>query len=92
MIKKEYNGSSGKSTLTYVKPAKFKNYLTIGELSDYLGVGTIWLRKLERQDRIPKPSRLKITDSYSIRLYSPSQVEEIRSILATHRVGRPRKV
>lgn len=71
------------------KPEKFQDYLTIGELSLRVGRGRLWLRKLERDGRIPKAKRHK-TGQIEIRLYSPSQVEEIEQILSTMRPGQKR--
>lgn len=73
-----------------LKPRQFKNYLTLGELSAVTGKDKAWLRKLEALGRIPEGVRHNV-GQLSVRLYSPSKVEEIKRILATHRVGRPRK-
>ena len=72
------------------KPPKFKNYLTISELALAVNRNHTWLSRLERAGRIPKAHRVQ-RGQLSIRLWSPAQVEEIRAIIATHKVGRPRK-
>jgi predicted DNA-binding transcriptional regulator AlpA len=72
----------------YLKPKKFREYLTITELADVTGKDISWLRRLERANRIPRATRYGRSNA---RLWSPEQVEEIKEILATHRVGRPSK-
>lgn len=73
-----------------IKPARYADYLTVGELAVAVDKTTTWLKRLERQGRIPKPARVK-RGQLEFRLYSPSQVEEIREILSQMRPGRPRK-
>ena len=74
----------------FMKPAKFKEYLTITELSREVNRDVSWLKHLEREDRIPQAKRVKV-GSLLVRLWSPQQVEEIRAILSQMRPGRPRK-
>lgn len=76
-------------SVDHLKPDKFKDYSTLGELSFMLGKDRDWIRKLERQDRLPKAKRVKIGE-IEIRLYSPAQVEEIKQIFNRMRPGRPR--
>lgn len=74
----------------FMKPAKFKDYLTVTELSREVNRDVSWLKELERDDRIPQAARVKV-GKLSVRLWSPKQVEEIRKILSTLRPGRPKK-
>lgn len=75
----------------HLKPKRFKDYLTLGELARLVDKDSSWLRKLERDDRIPKPIRHQIGE-IEVRLYSPAKVEEIKQILSTLRRGRPKGV
>lgn len=74
--------------VSFFKPAQFQDYVTISELSRLVGKDISWLRRLERAERIPKASRVK-RGELEIRLWSPLQVEEIREILSTLKMGRP---
>ena len=76
--------------VSFMKPQKFQDYLTITELSREVNRDVSWLKHLERADRIPVAKRVKV-GSLLVRLWSPKQVEEIREILSTMRPGRPRK-
>lgn len=76
--------------VAHLKPPKFEDYLTLGELSVKVNKDESWLRKLERRGDIPEPARHRLGE-ISIRLYSPSRVREIEGILKTLRPGRPRK-
>jgi hypothetical protein len=73
--------------LTYLKPPKFKDHLTISELSIETRRTISWLRKLEQDGRIPQAARVQ-RGELEVRLWSPKQVEEIKRILATLRPGR----
>ena len=64
--------------------------MTIGELSVKVDKGRLWLRKLEREGRIPEAKRHRV-GKITIRLFSPAQVEEIERILSTMRPGRKKK-
>lgn len=75
--------------VSYLKPNKFRNYLTLSELSRMVGRDPSWIRALERDDRIPKASRVK-RGELEVRLWSPEQAKEIQAIIAQHRPGRPR--
>lgn len=79
----------GPRDVSYLKPKRFQDYVTINELSKLVKKDISWLRYLERVGRIPKASRVK-RGQLEVRLWSPRQVEEIKAILATHQVGRPR--
>lgn len=73
-----------------MKPKQFKDHLTLGELARLVERDTSWIRKLERQGRIPEPVRHKIGE-ISVRLYSPAKVREIHQILSTLKRGRPKR-
>jgi len=74
--------------LDYLKPDKFRDHLTILELSLYVGRSESWLKNLERKGKIPKAARVQ-QGQLAIRLWSPVQVKEIVAILAKQKVGRP---
>jgi hypothetical protein len=73
-----------------LKPARFADYLTLGELSVKVNKDKDWLRKLERRGTIPPGIRHRV-GKIEVRLYPPSRVREIEAILKTLRPGRPRK-
>lgn len=77
--------------VAHLKPARFSDYLTLGELAREVAKDPSWIRKLESQDRLPIPVRHKIGDMPAMRLYSPAQVLEVKAILKTLKRGRPRK-
>lgn len=77
-----------KRDLSYFKPARFKDYLTLAELAEFIPCDPSWIKQLERDGRIPKAARVK-RGKLSIRLWSPEQANEIRQIISTHKVGRP---
>jgi hypothetical protein len=74
--------------VSFLKPARFKDYVTISELSRITAKDISWLRRLERAGRIPEASRVK-RGELEVRLWSPTQVDEIKEILSRMRVGRP---
>ena len=75
--------------VNYLKPLKFRDYLTLSELSKLVERDPSWIRALERDGRIPKASRVK-RGELQVRLWSPEQAEEIAEIISHHRPGRPR--
>jgi hypothetical protein len=75
--------------MSYFKPPRFKDHLTLAEMAEFLPCDPSWLRHLEKEGRIPKAARVK-RGKLHIRLWSPEQANEIKAIMATHRVGRPR--
>ena len=77
--------------ISYFKPARFKDYFTLAEMSREIGCDPSWLRKLERAGRIPMAHRVQ-RGKLSIRLWSPAQRDEIKEIMSEHQVGRPPKV
>lgn len=74
--------------LQYIKPAKFQDHYTITELSREVSRDPSWLKRLERDGRIPTAARVQFGE-LSIRLWSPNQVDEIIEIMSKMRVGRP---
>lgn len=74
--------------VSYLKPERFRNYFTIGELCEEVDKRPKWMKQLEKDGRIPKAMRVK-RGKVELRLWSPAQVIEIKEILSTHRVGRP---
>jgi hypothetical protein len=75
--------------LSYLKPPKFQDYFTLSELCEAVNKKPDWIRELENNGRIPRAVRVR-RGKVDVRLWSPAQVEEIRKILKTHKVGRPR--
>lgn len=76
-------------SVDYLKPKRFKNYLTLVEMAEKCKRDPSWLRFLEGQDRIPRATRVK-RGKIDVRLWSPEQADEIVRIIATHHPGRPR--
>ena len=71
------------------KPHNAKDWLTISELSEETGRDVSWLRRLEREGRIPKANRVQV-GQLSVRLWPPYRVQEIKDILNGLHPGRPR--
>lgn len=76
--------------VSHLKPKGMEKYFTITELSREIDKDISWIRKLERADRIPVAKRA-IHGQIEIRLWSPTQVKEIKRIISKMRPGRPRK-
>lgn len=74
----------------YMKPERFKDYLTIAEMSRSVDRDISWLRKLERDGKIPAAHRVQV-GQLSVRLWSPTQRDEINVIVHSLKRGRPRK-
>ena len=74
--------------VSYIKPKGFEAYFTLREASLELRKEPSWLRKLEADDRIPKARRVKM-GKLNVRLWSPNQIEEMRTILSQMKRGRP---
>jgi hypothetical protein len=83
-------GAKGPRGLDYLKPKKFKHYLTSSELALFVPCDPRWLKRLEADGRIPEAQRVPM-GALSIRLWSPQQAEEIKGIIEGHQVGRPTK-
>jgi hypothetical protein len=77
----------GQKTMDWIKPPRFKDYMTLGEVSLKLGHDPRWITRLEAAGRIPKATRVA-HGKLDYRLWSPAQVEEIRQIIKGHKVGR----
>lgn len=75
--------------VSYAKPKGYENYLTVTEVSRAVKKDVSWLKRLEREKRIPVAHRVK-SGALSVRLWSPQQVTEITDILAQMRRGRPK--
>lgn len=80
--------AKGPVNLDYLKPPKFRDYMTLGEAALTLQRDPRWLTRLEAAGRIPKATRVE-HGKLSYRLWSPAQIEEIRTILKGHKPGRP---
>ncbi len=74
----------------HLKPARFRNWLSLQEMANAVGRDKSTLRRLEAQDKIPRAQRYKVGD-LEIRLWPRAQVAEIQTILKTIRPGRPKK-
>jgi hypothetical protein len=77
--------------LSYMKPPRFKDYLTLSELCEEVDRDPSWIRKLEADGKIPKARRVT-RGKLEIRLWSPAQLSEILVILDNMRPGRPANV
>jgi hypothetical protein len=78
----------GQRDLSYLKPKKFRNHVTLIELSRIVNRDPSRIRQLEREERIPVPARIT-RGTLEIRLWSPAQVEEIKEIFENMKPGRP---
>lgn len=76
--------------LDFMKPAGYKDYFTLAELSRKVERHETWLKDLETRKKIPLAKRVKF-GNVMIRLWSPVQVKEIQRVIANSRPGRPRK-
>lgn len=74
---------------SYFKPRSMKDGLTLAEMARHVGCDPSWLRKLESQNRIPKAARVK-RGKLNVRVWTPAQADEIKSIIAQHHPGRPK--
>jgi len=87
--KKKYYTMKPRRDVTYLKPVKFQDYLTLAELAAFCARDPSWLRYLEKEGRIPEAQRVQ-RGQISVRLWSPAQADEIKAIIDTHHPGRPR--
>lgn len=71
-----------------LKPERFQNHLTLTEVVRLVKRDPSWIKRLEREGRIPKAARF---GKLRTRLWSPDQVKEIQNVIANSRPGRPRK-
>lgn len=72
----------------YMKPAAFADYLTITEMSRAVDRDVSWIRKLEKDGKIPTAHRVQV-GKLSVRLWSPTQRDEILVIVNSLKRGRP---
>lgn len=79
---------SQQRNVDYMKPAGFEDYLTITEMSRSVDRDISWLRNLERRGKIPAAHRVKV-GKLSVRLWSPTQRDEIETIVNSIKRGRP---
>jgi hypothetical protein len=77
-----------KRDVSTLKPLKFQDHRTIGELAREVDRDVSWIRALEADGRIPKAIRVR-RGRLQVRLWSPEQVEEIKEIFRNMRPGRP---
>jgi DNA-binding transcriptional MerR regulator len=75
---------------SYFKPPHFQHYFTLSECAEAVDRHPSHIIRLERQGKIPKPSRVEC-GQLRVRLYSPEQVKEIKKILSKVKLGRPPK-
>lgn len=78
-----------KRDVSYMKPKKFRDHLTIAELSERINLDRRWIERLEKDGRIPRAARVTIGKIKDVRLWSPAQADEIEEIISTHQPGRP---
>lgn len=90
MAKRKLTTPNHSRDINFIKPTRFRDHKTITELSRIVGKDVSWLRRLERDEKIPKAARVR-WGQLSVRLWSPEQVNEIVDILKTMKPGRPRK-
>lgn len=77
----------GQRDLSYLKPRKFRDHVTITELSRIVNRDISRLRQLEADGRIPTAARVS-RGTLEVRLWSPAQVEEIKQVISQLRPGR----
>jgi hypothetical protein len=76
--------------VSYMKPKRFQDYMTLNEVSREVGRDRTRILQLEREDRIPKAARVKV-GTLDVRLWSPAQVDEIREVFSKMKPGRKPK-
>ncbi len=72
------------------KPEGFETYSTLAEVCAIVGRDRRRITQLEAAGRIPSPIRVP-HGSHHVRLYSPVEVERIRTHFANVKNGRPRR-
>jgi len=77
--------------VTHFKTKRFPEHMTVMEVARAVNRDRSWILKLEKDGRIPKARRVQAGD-ISVRLWSPEQVEEIKSVLEKMKPGRPANV
>ena len=76
--------------VSYMKPKKFRHYMTLHEVSQAVNRDRTRILQLEKEDRIPIASRVKV-GKLEVRLWSPAQVDEIRDVFSKMKPGRKPK-
>jgi hypothetical protein len=76
--------------VSYMKPRKFRNHMTLNEVSRAVNRDRTRILQLEKEDRIPQPRRVKV-GTLDVRLWSPAQVDEIRDVFSKMKPGRKPK-
>jgi hypothetical protein len=61
------------------KPADKQDWMTVTELARLVERDPTWIRKLDREGKLPKAARFKV-GRLSIRLYTPAQQVEIQQL------------
>lgn len=69
----------------------FKPAFKIGDVSKLLGRKPDTIRKWERKGYIPVQKKWNVGSEKFIRFYSAKDVEEIRDMVSSVHIGRPRK-
>jgi hypothetical protein len=72
------------------KPEGFKDYLTVMELARFVDRNVSTIRRMDRDDRLPKPARVR-HGRLMVRLYSPEQAEEVKAIFAAIKARMKRR-
>lgn len=75
-------------SVKHFKTRRFPDHLTITEVARAVDRDISWIRKLEKDRRIPKAQRVQ-AGSIMVRLWSPEQVEEIKEVISNMKTGRP---
>jgi hypothetical protein len=76
-------------SVKHFKTKRFPNHMTITEVARACDRDISWIRKLEKDGRIPKAQRVQ-AGAIMVRLWSPTQVEEIKTVISNMKTGRPR--
>jgi hypothetical protein len=75
--------------VSYLKPEQFQDWLTITEVARVVSRDVSWIRKLEREGKIPQAKRVTRGD-LAVRLWAPHDVEEIQRVIDAAKPGRPK--
>jgi hypothetical protein len=74
----------------YFKARNFKDYLTVKEVAIFVSRDPSAIRRREREGKIPKAARVK-RGQLEIRMFSPTQAQEIKEYFEKQKAGRPKK-
>jgi len=75
--------------VSYLKPEKFQDWLTLTEVARLVDRDISWIRKLEADGKIPEAKRVQ-RGQIEVRLWPPHDVDEIKRVVESARVGRPK--